>query len=174
MKMPYGSFHAGYNFQFAVDTSKNVIVGVDVVQAGTDGGQMLSMFRQIIERYGITPERYLADGGFKSKTDVEEMTKAGCSVYVPLQEKANGKDVKNIHVARRNESIEVKEWRERMGEDESKLIYKRRASTVELCNARLRRYGLYRLCVRGLEKAKGMARIFAVTHNMMRSIAMDG
>lgn len=172
MKMPDGSFYPAYNFQIAVDTEKTIIVGVGVVQAGTDGGQMLPMYTQIQERYGITPERYLADGGFKSKTDVEKIAKDGCKVYVPLQEKANGKDVKKVHEARKGESKEVGEWRSRMAEEESKIIYKRRGATVELCNARLREYGLYRLCVRGLEKAKDIANMFAVTHNMMRSIAL--
>lgn len=172
MKMPDGSFHPAYNFQFAVDTSKTIIVGVDVIQTGTDGGQMLPMYTQIKKRYGITPERYLADGGFKSKTDVEEMAQDGCDVYVPLQEKANGKDVKEIHKARKSESKEIGEWRTRMAEEESKVIYKKRGATIELCNARLRKYGLYRLCVKGLEKAKNIAKMFAVTHNMMRSIAM--
>lgn len=172
MKMPDGSFHPAYNFQFAVDTSKTIIVGVDVVQAGTDGGQMLPMYAQIKKQYGITPERYLADGGFKSKTDIEEMTKDGCSVYVPLQEKVKGKDVKDIHKARKSESKEVGEWRARMKEESSQVIYKRRGATIELCNARLRKYGLYRLCVRGLEKAQNIAKMFAVAHNMMRSIAI--
>ncbi len=172
MKMPDGSFHPAYNFQFAVDTFKTIIVGVDVVQAGTDGGQMLPMYKKIKTQYGITPERYLADGGFKSKTDVEEMTKDGCNVYVPLQQKINGKDVKDIQKPRKGESKEVEEWRKRMAEEGSKVIYKRRGSTIELCNARLREYGLYRLCVRGLDKAKNVATMFAVAHNMMRSIAM--
>lgn len=172
MKMPDGSFHLAYNFQFSVDTAKTIIVGVDVVQAGTDGGQMLPMYTQIKDRYGVIPERYLADGGFKSKTDVEEITRDGCKVYVPLQARANGKEIKKVHEARRCESKEVEEWRSRMGEKEAQDIYKRRGSTIEICNARLRKYGLYRLCVRGLEKAKDMAKMFAVAHNMMRSLAL--
>ena len=172
MKMPDGSFHAAYNFQFAVATDTTVIVGVDVVQAGTDGGQILPMYNQIKERFQITPERYLADGGFKNKSDVEILTKEGCKVYMPVQENANGKKVKNKHEAKNYESEEIGQWRSRMVEEESKNIYKRRSSTVELVNARLRGYGLYRLCVRGLNKAKSIAKMFAVAHNMVRSIAL--
>lgn len=172
MKMPDGSFHPAYNFQFAVDTDTTVIVGVDVVQAGTDGGQILPMYNQIKEHFQITPERYLADGGFKNKSDVELLTKEGCKVYMPLQENVKGKKVKDKHAARSYESEEIGQWRSRMVEEESKNIYKRRSSTVELVNARLRGYGLYRLCVRGLHKAKGIAKMFAVAHNMARSIAL--
>lgn len=172
MKMPDGSFHPAYNFQFAATTDATVIVGVSVVQAGTDGGQMLPMYHQIKERYQIIPEKYLADGGFKNKSDVEAITRDGCKIYLPLQEKYSGEKVKDMHEVRANESKEVGQWRSRMREEESKIIYKKRSKTIELVNARLRRHGLYRLCVRGLDKARSIAKMFAVTHNMLRSFSL--
>lgn len=173
MKMPDGSFHPAYNFQYAVATNCNVIVGLDVLQAGTDGGQMMPMFNQIKARYGVIPERYLVDGGFKNKLDVEYIAKEGCEIYMPVQKAVKGKPAKEPFTPKENESKEVGEWRQRMGKPESNEIYKKRASTVELLNANLRRFGLYRMCVRGLTKAKGIANMFAVSYNMLRSIAFS-
>lgn len=55
MKMADGGFRPAYNVQFATTSSSLVIVGVDVVNAGTDGGQMKPMVDQIKDRYGQAP-----------------------------------------------------------------------------------------------------------------------
>ena len=51
MKMPDGGFRPAYNVQFATTTEGGVIVGVDVTNEGTDGGQMPPMLDQIEERF---------------------------------------------------------------------------------------------------------------------------
>ena len=58
-----------------------------------------------------------------------------------------------------------------MGQEEAKEIYKRRA-VVEHVNAYARNRGLYQIVVRGLKKAKGIATMFAVVHNMARSFTL--
>lgn len=170
MKLPDGSFHPAYNFQYSVDTSSNVIVGVDVVAIGSDGGLMLPMFNQLKQRYKQIPERYLVDGGFKNHKDIEELSKEGCSVYMPVQNAVKGKKIDNAHQPRRYDSEQIKEWRIRMAQTEAKAIYRKRASTVELVNANHRRRGLKRLVVKGLEKAKGMALLMALVHNFTQGI----
>jgi hypothetical protein len=64
MKMPDGGFRPAYNVQFATTTAGGVIVGVDVTNAGTDGGQMTPMLEQIEERFDARPNEVLVDGGF--------------------------------------------------------------------------------------------------------------
>jgi hypothetical protein len=63
MKMASGGFRPAFNVQFATTTDSLVIVGVDVVNAGTDGGQMKPMVDQLEDRYQRRPDEYLADGG---------------------------------------------------------------------------------------------------------------
>ncbi|QDT31911.1 IS1182 family transposase [Thalassoglobus polymorphus] len=77
MKMGDGGFRPAYNVQFATTTDSLVIVGVDVVNAGTDGGQMQHMVDQIQERYDQRPAEYLADGGFVSLADITALEQAG-------------------------------------------------------------------------------------------------
>jgi len=47
-------------------------------------------------------------------------------------------------------------WRERMGTDEAKELYKDRAATAECVNALARQRGLLRLRVRGTGKVRGV------------------
>ena len=59
MKMGDGGFRPAYNVQYGTDTESQVIVGVAVVSAGSDQGQMAPMVQQVAERCGQTPEEWL-------------------------------------------------------------------------------------------------------------------
>jgi len=59
MKMPDGGFRPAFNVQFATDGESRMVVGVDVVQAGGDQGQMAPMHEKVCDeeayRQGKTP-----------------------------------------------------------------------------------------------------------------------
>ena len=63
-------------------------------------------------------------------------------------------------------------WRIRMGTDDAKATYKRRASTAEWANARVRNWGLYQVAVRGLEKVRAVALPFALAHNFRQTLLL--
>lgn len=168
MKMPDGSYHPAYNFQYSVDTENNIIISLDVIQNGSDAGQMLPMYEKIKATYNQIPGRYLVDCGFKNYSDIKKIFKDGCKVYMPPQQSGK-RNVISPEKSRAKNSEPIKEWRARMEEKETKNIYKNRKQTIELANAKLRGLGLYRLAVRGLEKAKGIATFFAFAYNMMRT-----
>ena len=75
-----------YNVQFATATDSWVIVGADVTNAGTDGGQMKPMVDQIERRYQTRPHEYLADGGFVSLSDMTDLEKSGITTFLPIME----------------------------------------------------------------------------------------
>jgi hypothetical protein len=54
-----------------------------------------------------------------------------------------------------------------MASDAAKQRYKDRATSAECVNAQARNRGLIRLSVRGLKKAKAVAVLFALAHNLM-------
>lgn len=68
-----------------------------------------------------------------------------------------------------NDSVGVAGWRQRMGADKAKQIYKLRAATSESVNAISHHRGLQQFLVRGQRKARAMALWFAIVHNTMRS-----
>ncbi|NOR81538.1 MAG: IS5/IS1182 family transposase, partial [Methyloprofundus sp.] len=70
------------------------------------------------------------------------------------------------------DSKAVASWRERMGTEEAKEIYKERAVTAECVNAVARNRGLIQLTVRGLKKVKVSLLWFALAHNVMRTASL--
>ena len=72
----------------------------------------------------------------------------------------------------KGDSKAVASWRERMGGDEAKEIYKERASTAECVNAIARNRGLIQLTVRGLKKVKISLLWFALAHNVIRAASL--
>jgi transposase len=169
MKMANGGFRPAYNVEFATTGESRVIVGVDVINSGSDGGQMSPMVDQIHERYGVRPEEYLADGGFSTLDDIQSLEQDGIRVYAPVKDeqkkRAAGVDP---FAPRRRDSDEVAAWRQRMGTDEAKQTYRQRASTAEFPNAVCRNRGLQQFLVRGLKKAKAVALWHALAFNLTR------
>jgi transposase len=75
-KMPDGGFRPTHNVELATDTASQVITGVDVVNAGSDTGQMPPMMEQHQGRSGKTPDEILADGGFAQLDAIEKVSSA--------------------------------------------------------------------------------------------------
>lgn len=61
MKMPDGGFRPAHNVQLATDVESQVIVGVGVINRGTDKGEALAMEEQVARRTGCHPQAYLMD-----------------------------------------------------------------------------------------------------------------
>jgi transposase len=167
MKFANGGYSPGYNVQFATDTESAVIVGVEVTNAGTDGGELPPMLDQLNGRYGRVPPEGLVDGGFATVATIDEAAKRGCTVYAPLkdQEKQEAKG-KDPHAPKKGDSDAVAAWRSRMGTEAAKLIYRLRAQTAEWVNAQCRNRGLWRMPVRGRPRCRIAAVLFAIAHNL--------
>ena len=169
MKMADGGFRPAFNFQYASDTESQVIVGVEVITSGSDQGSMAPMVVQVSERCGQTPESWLVDGGYPGHDQIDAVSEQ-TTVYAPVPK---SKDPKiDIHKPQADDSPAVGKWRERMGTDEAKVLYKERAATAECVNAQAPNRGLNRLLVRGLEKVRGIALLFALAHNLMRAATL--
>ncbi len=154
MKMPNSGYAPAYNIQFSTETTHKVIVGVKVTQSGHDYGQLGPMQEQIKERYGYLPLNVLADPGFLQHKDVEEVAKTG-RVYIPCE------------TTKTDKSPALTEMKNRMETTEAKEMYKERAATAELVNARTRTRGLTQFLVAGVKKAQIVATLFAIGNNMM-------
>ena len=172
MKMADGGFRPAHNVQFATDTESQVITGVAVVNSGSDQGQMSPMVEQHKERYARAPDEMLVDGGFAKHDDIEKVSSPenGTTVYAPVQ-KPRKKD-RDPYVPRPGDSETIAAWRQRMGTDEAKEIYKERASTAECVNAIARNRGLRQFLVRGLAKVRAVALWYALAHNLMRALTL--
>lgn len=95
-------------------------------------------------------------------------------MYAPVPKPRKG-DTRDPHVPRKGDSEAVAVWRQRMGTDQAKQIYKQRAATAETVNADAKSHrGLDSLAVRGLDKVLGSASLFALTYDILRLITLRG
>jgi len=173
MKMADGGFRPAYNGQFATDTETTLIVGVDVTNVGSDMGQMPPMLKQVEARLSKMPAEMLVDGGFPSAAALADAHALGVTVFAPVpRPRGEGAGIRDRYAPAKGDTPEKIAWRKRMATAEAQSIYRLRAATAELVNARLRGYGLRALTVRGLKKVRAMLLLSALTHNIFRSQAI--
>lgn len=183
MKMGDGGFRPAFNVQFATTCQDQVIVGMDVVNAGSDMAQLAPMVEQVQKRLGQSPQQWLVDGGFPAHDQIEAVSDK-TEVYAPVPEPKTKKDKKDKkdeqgnavqqdtvpdkHQPKPGDSDAVASWRVRMGSEDAKELYKQRAATAECVNAQARNRGLLRMPVRGLAKVRCVVGLFVLAHNLMR------
>jgi transposase len=168
MKFSDGGCRPGFNVQFATDTATGVVVGVDVTNAGTDSEEMPPMLDQLETRYDTVPGEILVDGGFASLDAIDATEARDCKVYAPVKDADKQKKAgKDPYARKPHDTAHTAAWRERMGEEASQTIYKLRAQTAEWVNALCRNRGFWRMPVRGREKCRIVATLYAITHNLI-------
>jgi len=174
MKMGDGGYRPAYNVELATDLNSLVIVGADVVNTGTDSGQMELMVQHIESEQEPLPEdaEYYVDGGFATKDDIQSVGQRGVTVYAPVKVGARQKrEGTSAPARRRGDKEQVVGWRARMATPEAHEKYKQRSKT-EFPNATCRNRGLHQFLVRGLEKVKTIVMWYVLTHNLFRMVAL--
>ena len=170
MKMADGGFRPAYNVQLAMDPASQVVVGVEVTDAGSDMQQLMPMLAQLDRRYGSVPCEALVDGGFTSLEAIEAADAQGCRVYGPPMKPRNAE--RNPYRPLPSDSDPIARWRRRMGSASAKRKYKDRAATAECVNAQARDRGLLQFLVRGRVKTRSVSLPYALAHNAMRGMAL--
>jgi len=165
MKMADGGFRPAYNVQFASDTTSGAIAGVTVDNSGSDMGKLAPMSEALGAHYGQRPCEHVADGGYAKLDDIKALAEAGVTAYVPVPTPRD--KARDPHAPQKADAPAIADWRERMGTDQAKAIYKERAATAECCNAQARNRGLRQFLVRGLDKVRNVALWHGLTHNMV-------
>ena len=177
MKMADGGWRPAYNTQFTSDCHSQVVVGVEVCTSGSDMAQLAPMVEQVEQRCGQAPEQWLVDGGFPAHEQIDAVAEK-TELYAPVPEARAKKDAQgnavehDKHAPKPDDSDAVAKWRQRMATPAAKELYKQRAATAECVNAQARNRGLQRLAVRGLGKVRCVALLFALAHNLMRTVAL--
>jgi hypothetical protein len=173
MRMPDGGWRPAYNVQLATDVASGVIVGTSVVNQGNDSGQSPPMEEQVAQRSRIHPGAYLIDGGFAQRDDITTLEGRHVTVYAPMRPpRTTTSGRRDSSSPRDDDSPAVVAWRQRMGTEQAKSLYKMRAATAEWANAQLRSHGLLSFTVRGLDKVLSVVLFVVITHNILRSIAL--
>jgi len=120
MKMPDGGFRPAFNVHLSTDTNSQIIVGVDVMNEGSDQGKLSPICKQIHEHVGKYPDEALNDGGFVNKKELENCAAKDIIIYARVPKPKN--DTREERKPMSKDSQPVADWRERMGTDEAKEI----------------------------------------------------
>lgn len=170
MKMADGGFRPALNVHMVSDTETKVIAGVEVNNDGTDQRMAIPLADQVERRHQKRPAEWLADGGCVTLAGIDALAERGTNVIGPVRPPRNKQQ--DPYEPRRTDSLAVADWRKRMKTEYAKSVYKQRGATAELVNAQARGHGLLRFLVRGLNKARSVMLLLAITHNMRRGWAL--
>jgi transposase len=168
MKMPNGGYDPAYNVQLVTDLDSFVILAFDVLTVGSDLGQLNPMLEKLEQQQSVSLQdvNIFADGNFAKHTDIDEVAARGAEVYTPVKQAAQQiKAGKDPYAPKAGDTPNVAEWRQRMGTDEAKEMYKQRSKT-ELPNAQLRIHGLYQFLVRTLLKVRAVVMWYVLAQNL--------
>lgn len=169
MKMPNGGYNPAFNVQLASDTRSRAIVGVEVTNEGSDAAGLSEALREQVERRsGCKVQQHLLDGGYLRNDDIARAHEQNVALFVPPKGARKPENRGRELQPKLRDNAAVRAWKQRMGSDEGKEIYKQRAATSETVNADLRSYrGLTQFTVRGLHKARCVALWCALAYNLM-------
>ena len=165
------AFIQGYNAQAAVDVESQVIVACDLSNQAADAPHLISVVQQIKENTGKVPNEVLADAGYFSARNVEELSKE-MAVLIPP------------------DKIRHREWRQGSsppanppGEDasvadkmryllklpENRERYRKREQSVEPVFGQIKEArGLRQFLLRGLENVKCLWKLECAVHNLLK------
>jgi transposase len=173
MKMGDGGFRPALNIQVASTGDGRAIVGLAVSQHGSDGGLAAPMEEQVRARTGQHPGEYLIDGGLATRDDITTLAGRDVTVYAPVEPPRTEASGRTAYDPRPDDTPAVVAWRQRMGTPEGQATYRQRSGIAEWANAHLRvRHGLHRFTVRGVERVTSVVLLLAVTHNLLRYLAL--
>ena len=172
-----GGFRPAFNVQFASTCEEQVIVGMEVVNAGSDMAQLAPMVEQVERRLGQSPDEWLVDGGFPAHEQLDAVA-GKTEVYAPVpgprakKDEPHNKIEPDKHQPKVGDSPAVAAWRQRMAGAQAKAIYKQRAATAKCVNAQARNRGLWQMPVRGLAKVRSVVGLYVLAHNLMRIVKL--
>lgn len=179
----------GYNGQAVVDCESQVIVAHGLTQQENDQAQLEPMLTACMEQYGTAPEQLLADAGYNSTDNATLEDKpefaqtelyicqqkewkerqAAASPASCTQEDEDTRTPEQVVAESPSEEVSAKERvRCRMETPEGKMLYKKRASTVEPVFGQMINRGLTRFNLRGVRKTSGEWSLWCLTHNILK------
>jgi transposase len=83
MKHPDGGWSPSYNVQMVTEASHQVVVGITVTDAGNDMQQLVGGVELVQQNLGRKPATMVADGGYASRHNVEQMARQQVVLVTP-------------------------------------------------------------------------------------------
>jgi transposase len=164
-------FELGYTAEIAV-SDDHLIVGQRVTQSATDNQSLLPMVDVVEQQCGARPDQVLADSGFFSVANLEELGRRGIDGYVPdsnlARELNTGQRATGIG-RNRIRSRPLHCMRRKLRSPAGRAIYRRRKAVVEPVLGVLKQQrGMRQFRTKGLRKVGIEFTLAALAYNLTR------
>jgi transposase len=161
--MKTGSGYAQcFNAQTAVDGEYQMIVAATVSNNANDVNELVPVLDAAIDNVGTEPKKLLADAGYKSEDNFEELETRSTNAFIPLDRKTRDADPnpKKPATMRMNRKMKTKRGRE---------AYKPRKHIAEAPFGWIKQVlGFRAFSLRGLEKVAGEWSLVCAAVNLRR------
>jgi transposase len=165
------SFELGYTAEIAV-SDDHLIVAQRVTQNATDNGSLLPMVEAVEQQCGVRPGQVLADSGFFSLENLEELASRGIDSYVPdsnlARELNTGQRARGVG-RNRIRSPQLRRMRRKLRHPVGRAVYSRRKAVVEPVLGVLKQQrGMRQFRTRTLTKVGIEFTLAALAYNLTR------
>jgi transposase len=169
--MPGGDgFVQAYNTQIAVEPDFQLIVGQRVTQACNDKQQLVPTVEAIEEQAGQKPEEVLADSGYCSDANLQQLEKKKIEGFVATdKESYRDRHQPGPRGPLPKGATRVDRMRRKLQTQVGAAIYSRRKTVVEPVFGQIKEArGFRRFLLRGLGKVQGEWAMICLTHNILK------
>jgi transposase len=166
-----GGFVLGYTAEAAVNED-HLIVGQRVTQNAADNHSLIPLVEEAERQSGTTAEKVLADAGFFSLENIEELESRGLEVYLPDSNLG-----RELNTGQRCPAIRLspsqRRMRQKLRDPAGRAVYQRRKALVEPVWGTLKEQrGMRRFRLRSLDKVKIEFTLAAISFNLTRLCAI--
>jgi hypothetical protein len=168
-------FVQGYNAQAAVEPTLLLIVGQSVTEEVNDKKQLTPMVELIEQQSGQRPEAILADNGYCSEENLEQLESAGqperrIEGFIATGKQKHGEHRKPAKRGRLPKgATRVDRMKQKLKTKIGKAVYAARKCVVEPVFGQIKQArGFRQFLLRGKEKVKGEWALLCLTHNVLR------
>jgi transposase len=163
-----GRFVLGYTGEIAV-SEDHLIVAQRVTAQSTDNASLVPMVELVKTNCGSPPGRVVADSGYYSNHNTEQMEALGIEAYVPDSNLARELNLGHQADDVRCHDPRLRRMREKMRSEQGRHLYRKRKSIVEPVFGVLKQQrGLREFRLRSLDKVAIEFALAATAYNLTR------
>jgi transposase len=164
MKRAGGGFDYSYNAFAAVDDQAHIIIAAEMTNNAADSGQLAPLLEAVRQSVGDLPAQVLADAGFRSEAQFEQLVDSPVELIVALGRE--GKQQLAIDSAEYPRTAQIAA---KLQTDAARTAYRRRKWLSEPPNGWVKNVlGFRQFSLRGLAKVKAEWRLVCAALNLRR------
>jgi len=166
-------FIQGYNSQIAVDEHTQIIVAADLNNHASDSNELIPMLDAVEAATGAAPKQALADAGYKSESNFEQLQDRQTDVYVACGREAYDPRLKCPRGPIPHDATLTQRMERKLKTKQGQNAYRRRKYIVEPVFGWIKNVlGFRQLSLRGEANAQGEWQLVCLSLNLRRMAAM--